>query len=217
MKDRDRTGRARRSLALAVCPSAATLTTVRSTRGIASNTFSRNRLPGVTSVTFWRERRGKIAQAVLSAGRASIRSMWARSRPPSPEVFSKTWTVRSPRRQRQRHDVDRVVVEVELEPKRGGLVRRVEDLDQDLVTDRVEQAAPGLEPGDPHVAGLRAQLDQLDVLLASQLGRSFETAVRQHDDRAQLFRAGEQATRQGHGMVDAGRSVTSLDRFEGRS
>ena len=158
--------------------SAATFTTSRSTSGIASKTFSRNRLPGVTSVTFWRARRGRMAQAVLSAGSASARSIEARRRPPSAEVFSKTWTDALARREVQGHDVDRVVVQVELEAERRRLVGRVLDLDQDLVADRVEQAAPGLKPGDPDVARLLADRDQLDVFFAWRARRRRRTRRR---------------------------------------
>ena len=130
-------------------PSLATLTTSRSTSGIASKTFSRNRLPGVTRVTFWRDaawagsprrccrpagrRRGRSRRA---AGRLRRRS----SRRPGPCArraarFSGTTSIgSSSRSSSSRHD--------------DGLVRGVGDLDQDLVADRVEQAAAGLEPGD---------------------------------------------------------------------
>ncbi len=51
-----------------------------------------------------------------------------------------------------------VVVQVDLQPEVAGrLVGGVDDLGEDLVADRVDQAAADLEPGDADVAGLPAR------------------------------------------------------------
>ena len=143
---------------------------VRSTSGIASKTFSRNRLPVVTSVTFCRVRRGSRADGRVvrrpghrrgrsgrGAGRPrprfSGRAGWCRS--PGFRVRGTTSIGSSSRSSSSRHS--------------AGLVRGVDHFDQDLVADRVEQAAPGLQPGDAHVPRLLAPADhERDVLLAGK-------------------------------------------------
>ncbi len=128
----------------------------------------------------WRSRRGRIAQAVLSAGRASSRSIGrgaGRRRPRSSRrpgslcspgsSSSGTTSIGSSSRSSSRR-------------QSAGLVRGVGDLDQDLVADRVEQAAPGLEPGDPDVAAssCRPRSSSTSVL-PGELGRALESAVGQ--------------------------------------
>ena len=66
----------------------------RSTSRITSK-FSRKALPWVTDVTFCRDRLGRIAQAVLSAASASVRSIRAPVAAFA-EVFANTSTCRSP-------------------------------------------------------------------------------------------------------------------------
>ena len=68
----------------------------------------------------------------------------------------------------------------------------------------------------PTLPVLRAQLDQLDVLLAGQVGRALEAAVGEHDDPAHLLRAGEQPPRQRHGLVTRVGPSLGVDRVERR-
>ncbi len=126
------------------------------------------------SVTLRRDRRGRIAQAVLSAeqGVGPI--------DPGAEMSSvgggllEDLDVPLAGLEVQRDDVDRVVLQVELQPARDRLVGGIGDLHEDLVADRVEQAAPRLELGDADVAGLATQADQLDIRLAGEVGGPFE-------------------------------------------
>ena len=113
----------------------------------------------------------------------------------------------------ERDDVDRAVVEVDLQPGLDGRVGGVDDLDQDLVADRVDQAPADLELGDPDVPRLaRADADDLDVARFGELRRVLEPAVGQDDHvRPPLFLGvplvGQEPTSQLDGLLDPGRPV----------